>query len=53
MKKRLFDILFSFLGLVVVAPILLLFTILIKIDSSGPVFYRGVRAGRQGRPFKI
>lgn len=53
MIKRLFDIVFSLIGLILVAPLLIWLTIWIKIDSTGPVFYRGVRVGRHGKPFKI
>jgi len=53
MLKRLFDIIFSFSGLILVSPILLIISILIKIDSKGPVFYRGVRIGKDGKQFRI
>lgn len=53
MLKRLFDIISSFFGLVAVSPVLLAIAILIKKEDRGPVFYRGVRVGRFGRPFKI
>jgi len=53
MTKRLFDFVFSFLGLFISSPILLVVAIMIKFDSKGPVFYRGVRAGRHEKPFKI
>jgi len=53
MIKRLFDVIFSFFGLILVSPWLLLFAILIKIGSKGPVFYRGKRVGQRGREFRI
>jgi len=53
MIKRLFDIIFSLFGLIIVSPILGVIAILIKISSPGPVFYRGTRIGRAGKPFKI
>jgi len=53
MLKRLFDIGFSFIGLVVLSPLFLFIGILIKSDSKGPVFYRGVRVGGFGKPFRI
>ena len=53
MLKRLFDIVFSFIGLVVLFPLFLFIGILIKLGPKGPVFYRGVRIGRFGKPFKI
>lgn len=51
--KRLFDIIFSFFGLVITAPLLVLFAILIKITSPGPVFHRGLRTGKFGKQFRI
>ena len=51
--KRLFDITFSTLGLVVFSPLLIAVAVWVKIDSPGPVFYRGKRAGRGNRPFGI
>jgi lipopolysaccharide/colanic/teichoic acid biosynthesis glycosyltransferase len=51
--KRFFDIVVSFCGLLVVAPLLAAFAIWIAFDSPGPVFYQGLRAGRLGRPFRI
>jgi len=53
MLKRLFDIIFSCFGLIVTSPLIILSAILIKIDSKGPVFYRGLRVGRFGKPFKM
>jgi len=53
MLKRLFDIAFSFIGLIILLPFFILAAILIKLDSKGPVFYRGVRVGRFGKPFRI
>lgn len=53
MLKRLFDIIFSFIGLVFLSPLILLISLLIKRDSQGPMFYRGVRLGRDGKPFRI
>ena len=53
MFKRLFDIVFSFLGLILVFPSLLIIVFLIKKESPGPAFYRGERAGKDGKLFKI
>lgn len=53
MLKSLFDILFSSLGLIVTSPLLIFSTIAIKLDSKGPIFYRGKRIGRYGEPFRI
>jgi lipopolysaccharide/colanic/teichoic acid biosynthesis glycosyltransferase len=51
--KRIFDSISSAIALVVLAPVFLLEAICIKLDSPGPVFYRGLRAGRYGKPFRI
>ena len=53
MKKRLFDIVFSFFGLIVLSPILILIAIIVKSDSKGPVFYRQIRVGLKNEDFKI
>ena len=53
MPKRLFDTLFSSLGLIVTSPFLIFSAIAIKLNSKGPVFYRGKRIGRYGKPFRI
>lgn len=51
--KRTGDLIVSALALIVIAPLLAVLAIWIKFDSDGPIFYRGVRAGRLGRPFRI
>lgn len=51
--KRLFDIIASGCGLLVLSPILVVVAIWIKLDSKGPVFYRQVRVGRYNKDFKI
>ena len=48
-----FDIIISLLGIVILSPFILSIAVLIKSDSCGPVFYRGVRVGRNGKPFRI
>jgi len=53
MLKRLFDIIFALLGLILVSPLLLLIAIIIKMTAGGPVFYKGQRVGKNGRLFKI
>lgn len=51
--KRLFDILSSGLGLIVLSPLFLLLIILVKIDSKGPAFYGHKRLGKNGKMFKV
>ncbi len=53
MIKRLFDIIFSLIGLIILSPILILIAIFIKIDSKGPIFFRQLRVGRYNKDFKI
>lgn len=51
--KRLFDIIFSFIGLVFLVPILLLIVIVMITTSKGPVIYKQVRVGKNNRDFTI
>lgn len=51
--KRLFDIVASGLGLIVLSPLFLILAIWIKLDSKGPVFYRQVRVGYKNKDFRI
>ena len=53
MRKRWFDIIASIAGLILCSPLLVAIAIWVKLDSPGPVFYRGRRAGLRGRPFGI
>ena len=51
--KRAMDIVLSACALAVLWPLLLLIALAIWIDDPGPVFYRQVRAGRNGKTFRI
>jgi diguanylate cyclase (GGDEF)-like protein len=51
--KRAFDLALALVGLMLLAPVFLGIAILIKRDSSGPVFFWGRRMGKHGKPFKI
>lgn len=51
--KRALDVVLSGIGLLVAAPFFAVIAGLTKLDSPGPVFYRGVRVGRGGRTFRI
>jgi len=53
MLKRMFDMILSFIGLLTLSPLFLIIAILIKLNDRGPVFYRGVRIGQYGKPFRI
>lgn len=51
--KRAIDVIFSAVALAIFSPVLLLLALLIKLTSSGPVFYRQVRCGLGGRRFVL
>lgn len=51
--KRGFDIIFSAIGLLLSIPILLIFGILIKLESPGPVFFKQERVGLNGKYFYV
>jgi lipopolysaccharide/colanic/teichoic acid biosynthesis glycosyltransferase len=51
--KRLFDIVVSLIGLVCLLPLLLSVAVLIKLDSTGPIFFKQQRIGMRFRPFQI
>ncbi len=53
MIKRIFDVFFSFLGLLVLFPVWFVIAILIKIDSKGPVFFIQPRVGQHNLDFNI
>lgn len=53
MTKRIFDILISTIGIAILAPLFVVVAILIKLDSSGSVFFTQERIGRYGRKFHI
>jgi lipopolysaccharide/colanic/teichoic acid biosynthesis glycosyltransferase len=51
--KRVFDLTCSLLGLIILFPLLLGIAIFIKLDSRGPIFFKQVRIGREGKEFSI
>ena len=53
MIKRLFDIILSFVGIIILIPVFIIVSILIKIDSPGPIFFLQERVGLNGKLFKI
>ena len=53
MLKRIFDIILSLFGLMILFPFMLIIAILIKLDSKGPVFFKQIRVTKNGREFKI
>jgi exopolysaccharide biosynthesis polyprenyl glycosylphosphotransferase len=51
--KRAMDFIASLLGLIFLSPLMLLITLLIRLDSPGPIFYSQIRMGLDGRPFPV
>lgn len=51
--KQIFDLLFAFLGLLFFSPLFLLISILIKLDSKGPIIFKQKRVGKNGRIFTM
>jgi len=51
--KRLFDIFFSFIGLIILFIPFIIISLIIIIDSRGGVFYKQVRVGKDGKDFKL
>jgi len=51
--KRVFDLLVSFIGLIGLSPLIGLIALLIKLESKGPVFYKGIRVGKYGKHFRV
>lgn len=51
--KRIFDLFFSFLGILFLLPIYIIIAILIKIDSNGDILYKQERIGKNGIPFYV
>lgn len=53
MFKRLFDLVFTIPGIIVLSPVLLVLAIWVHFDSNGPIFFRQERVGCYGVPFRI
>lgn len=51
--KRILDVILSFIGIVVLSPLLLILFMLIKLDSKGPALFKQVRVGKDGKDFTI
>jgi len=51
--KRAMDLVFSIIGLILTVPIYLIFSLLIRLDSPGPVLYRQERIGENGKRFSL
>jgi lipopolysaccharide/colanic/teichoic acid biosynthesis glycosyltransferase len=53
MIKRSFDIVTSLAGLTLLSPLLLVIAVIVKMSSSGPIFYCALRIGRHEKKFKL
>ncbi|MDD8020929.1 MAG: sugar transferase [Acidobacteriota bacterium] len=51
--KRLFDIAISLLGLILLVPLMVFICLFIKKEDDGPILYRGIRVGKDGKLFNI
>ncbi len=51
--KRIFDFVCSTLGIIILSPIFILISIMIKTGSDGPVFFKQIRVGEDGKDFEI
>jgi lipopolysaccharide/colanic/teichoic acid biosynthesis glycosyltransferase len=51
--KRLFDIIASIAGLMLLSPLFAVIAVAVKAHDGGPVFYRATRIGKDGRPFRL
>lgn len=51
--KRVMDLILIILGSPLALVAMLIISIALKLDSSGPIFYTGTRIGRHGKPFKM
>jgi lipopolysaccharide/colanic/teichoic acid biosynthesis glycosyltransferase len=53
MSKRLLDVIAAAVGLIMLAPLMVVIAIAVRVDSNGPALFRQLRVGRDGRPFEI
>ncbi|MFW5982908.1 MAG: sugar transferase [bacterium] len=51
--KRLFDIIISFIGVILLSPLFFIIALIIRIDSTGPVIYKSIRMGKNKKPFLL
>lgn len=51
--KRIFDIVASGIGLIILSPLFVVLAVWIKIDSKGPVFYRQIHVGKDNKDFRL
>ncbi len=53
MAKRIFDVLMSSVGLLLLSPLFLIISIAVILESKGGIFYKQERIGKNGKPFKL
>ena len=53
MIKRIVDILFSIIGILILLPFFILISLIILMDSKGVTFYKQLRVGKDGKDFKL
>lgn len=51
--KRIFDYIAAFTGIVILSPLFIIISVLIKLTSPGEIFYRQIRIGKDGKPFSF
>src|SRR5690625_3743539 len=51
--KRIIDLIGSIIGVIILSPILIIIALAIKLTSSGPIFFKQERLGKNGKQFKI
>jgi len=52
-SKKIFDLIFSFIGLIILSPLFLFISILIKLNSTDSVFFKQIRVGTKGKRFLL
>ena len=52
-KKRIFDVIISLIGVIMFSPIMIIIAIIVKLDSKGPVIYKQKRITKNGKEFVI
>lgn len=53
MIKRIFDVIFSFIGIILLSPVMLVISCLIKLTSEGPLIFKQERVGLRNEPFMM
>ena len=51
--KRPFDFISCLIGFIILLPVFIIIGLAVKLTSVGPIFFRGIRIGRLGKPFRI